>query len=44
MHAEAQKQSQPLSNQLNVLLQVYDSVSALSDDDDLRLKLQAPLR
>jgi hypothetical protein len=34
------KQSQPVSNQSNVWLQVYDYVSALSGDDDLRLELQ----
>jgi hypothetical protein len=39
MRAEVRKYSQPVSNQSNVWLQVYDSVPALSDDDDLLLKL-----
>jgi hypothetical protein len=42
VHAEGQKQSQPVSNQLNVWLQVYDFVSALSDDDDLQQEVQVP--
>jgi hypothetical protein len=40
VHAEGQRPSQPVSNQLNVWLQVYDFVFALSDDDDLLQALQ----
>jgi hypothetical protein len=37
VRAEVRKESQPVSNQLNLRLQVFDSVSAVSDDDDMLL-------